>query len=99
MDRDSDQSSSLPMPEPAAAGVAPVPIGAPAGAQSVPPSNPGATPHAAADSDRIEQEWVLKTKQLLLATHGDPYEQARQLAALRADYMLKRYNKEIKLGE
>ena len=53
----------------------------------------------AADTDRIEQEWVIKTKQILLATRNDPYEQARQLAALRADYMMKRYNKEIKLGE
>jgi len=103
MNPNADQSSSLPTPGPTDAGTTPVPIGAPAGvpatAQAAPPSDPGPTPQVAADNDRIEQEWVIKTKQILLATHNDPYEQARQLAALKADYMRKRYNKEIKLGE
>jgi len=99
MNPDVAGSSSLPSPEPATTGTAAVPIGAPAGVQSAPPSDPGATPQEAADLDRIEQEWILKTKQILLATRNDPYEQARQLAALRADYMMKRYSKEIKQGE
>jgi hypothetical protein len=99
MNPDAVSSSSPQSTEPAPAGAAAVPIGAPAGVQSAPPSDPGSTPQAAADSDRIEQEWVVKTKQILLATRNDPYEQARQLAALRADYMMKRYSREIKLGE
>ena len=103
MEPDSAHSSSLPVPETAAAETLKVPIGPPAGAddatQAAPAADPGVTPQEAADSDRIEQEWIIKTKQVLLATRNDPYEQARQLAALRADYMRKRYNKEIKLGE
>jgi hypothetical protein len=99
MKPDGTQSSSLPAPEPAATDAAPAQPVSDAKPQAVPPSNPGATPEAAADNDRIEQEWVMKTKQVLLGTRSDPFEQARQLAALRADYMMKRYHKEIKLGE
>ncbi len=93
MDPNLGNSSSLPEPAPV-----------PAAGQSLSPpasplSPPAATPHAAEDSDRIEREWVLKTRQIQLATHNDPYEQAKQLAALRADYMAKRYNKVIQTGE
>jgi hypothetical protein len=99
MKPDDKTSSGLPTPEPATGGAtAPQPVND-APPQATPPSDPGATPAAAADNDRIEQEWVVKTKQILLATHSDPFEQARQLAALKADYMMKRYHKEIKLGE
>lgn len=66
---------------------------------SVEPVQPGSTPAAAVDADRIEPEWIAKLKQVIGMTQHDPHEQARQLAALRADYMMKRYNKEIKLGE
>lgn len=100
MNPDSANSSNLPMPEPATgtADTASEPIMA-ANPQSVQPSDPGVTPGFATDGDKIEREWVLKTKQILLATHSDPFEQNRQLAALKADYMMKRYGKEIKLGE
>ena len=94
MNPDVTNSSSLPTPEPAAVGATAVG----ASLQSVAPPS-ASTPQLAADSDRIEQVWVTKTKQILLATRNDPHEQNRQLAALRADYMMKRYNKEIKLGE
>lgn len=57
------------------------------------------TPSAAADSDKIELEWVLKAKQIVAATRDDPYQQNRQLAAIKADYMRKRYNKTVKLSE
>lgn len=90
MNPDVPNSSSLPTPEPAAAGGAPAPSNA---------SHHHSTPPVAADTDRIEQQWVLKVKQVLLATRNDPHEQNRQLAILKADYMRKRYNKEIKLGE
>lgn len=100
MNPDSANSSNVPMPEPAPNTAIPVaqPVGVP-NAQSAPAVDPGATPAVADDGDRIEMEWVTKTQQILLATHGDPYAQNRQLAALKADYMLKRYGKEIKLGE
>lgn len=100
MNPDFANSSNLPTPEPSTSAVnsAVQPVGVP-NVQSAPATNPGATPAVADDGDRIEREWVTKTQQILLATRSDPYEQNRQLAALKADYMLKRYGKEIKLGE
>lgn len=58
-----------------------------------------ATPVAAADDDLIEREWVDKAKQIVDGTKEDPYQQNRQLAAFKADYMKKRYGKTIKLSE
>lgn len=89
----SGNGASLPVPGPAQQ---PTPMAAPTPTPSV---QPGSTPAIAADVDRIEPEWIAKLKQIIGATQNDPHEQARQLAALRADYMMKRYNKEIKLGE
>jgi hypothetical protein len=57
------------------------------------------TPAAASDNDRIEQEWVLKAKEIVAATRDDPYQQNRQLAAVKADYLKKRYNKTVKLSD
>ncbi len=56
-------------------------------------------PAEAADTDVIEKEWVVKAKQVVSETRGDPYKQVRELNKLRADYMKKRYNKDIKLPD
>lgn len=56
-------------------------------------------PDEAADIDVIEKEWVDKAKQVIAETRTDPYKQVRALHALRADYMKKRYNKDIKLPD
>jgi hypothetical protein len=90
MDVNSENTGNLPNPAPAPQAAVAQP--APAAAPQAPPS----TPAGAQDSDRIEKEWILKTRQILRATASDPYEQAKQIAALRADYMAKRYNKVIK---
>ena len=58
-----------------------------------------AAPAIADDGDLIEQEWVIKAKLLVMRTSQDPYEQNKQLAAFRADYLQKRYNKTIKLNQ
>jgi len=52
-------------------------------------------PTTAADDDLIEKEWVTKAKQVVSATRGDPYAQAKQVAALMRDYVQKRYGKEV----
>ena len=54
-------------------------------------------PAIADDGDLIEKEWVLKVKQVLGASAGNPYEQNKQLARLRADYLQKRYGKDLKV--
>lgn len=52
----------------------------------------------AQDSDVIEKEWVIKVKQIVAETRTDPYQQNKQLALLRADYLHKRYGKIVKLS-
>jgi hypothetical protein len=76
------------------------------------PSPPVATPasdHAtqqttgvpliADDVDVIEKEWVDKAKKIVSSTKEDPHLQEKQVSELQADYLMKRYNKKIKLSE
>ena len=66
------------------------------------PEQPAAminTPADAADGDVIEKEWVVKAKQIVAATRQDPYKQVQEINRLKADYMKKRYNKDIKLPD
>lgn len=78
------QSAAAPQP------VVPAPAQAP---QS------SAAPLIADDVDVIEKEWVDKAKKIVGATKEDPYMQEQQVSALQADYLMKRYNKKIKLAE
>ncbi len=52
-------------------------------------------PLVAADDDLIEREWVDKVKKIIALTRGNPYEQAKAIAALQADYLKKRYNRSL----
>lgn len=59
-----------------------------------------ATHHLGAeDLDLIEKEWVLKAKEVVDHTQGDPYKQSQALSKIRADYIKKRYNRTIKSNE
>lgn len=51
------------------------------------------------DDDLIEKEWVNKAKQIVNKNRSDPYKQSEELTAFRADYMKKRYGKNIKLDK
>lgn len=57
---------------------------------------PAPTPATAEDVDLIEKEWVEKAKQIVHRTQGDPYAQSQQLSQMKADYIKKRYNREVK---
>lgn len=57
------------------------------------------SPLMAEDSDLIEKEWVEKAKKIVEATRDDPYQQNREINKVKADYMKKRYNKDIHLSE
>lgn len=59
-----------------------------------PPQN--TNPMVAADIDLIEKEWVDKAKRLVAQTKDDPYAQEKEVSKLQADYLKKRYGKEIK---
>ena len=63
------------------------------------PSTDPATPLVADDVDVIEKEWVDKAKKIVSSTKEDPHAQEQQVSKLQADYLMKRYNKQIKLAE
>ncbi|HEY1086026.1 MAG TPA: hypothetical protein VGE34_04890 [Candidatus Saccharimonadales bacterium] len=53
------------------------------------------TPQAAGDDDVIEKEWVDKAKKVISETKDDPYKQERAVSKLQADYLRKRYGKQL----
>ena len=57
------------------------------------------TPVVAADDDVIEKEWVNKAKKVITQTKGDPYTKEREVSKLQADYMQKRYGKQVKMPD
>lgn len=56
-------------------------------------------PAIADDNDLIEKEWVVKAKEIVEKTKADPHEQNKEMNKVRADYLKKRYNKDLKLSE
>lgn len=56
------------------------------------------SPLVAADEDLIEKEWVDRAKKIVLQTKDDPYNQEKEVSKLQADYLKKRYGKEIKVS-
>lgn len=79
--------SGQPLPQ------APVPLTAAA------PIDPAALPAIADDAELIEKEWVVKAKQIVAATREDPYAQTKEISKFKADYLKKRYNKDLKIEE
>jgi hypothetical protein len=57
------------------------------------------TPHIADDIDLIEKEWVVKAKEIVAKTKDDPYRQNQEMSKVKADYLKKRYNKDLRLSE
>lgn len=52
-------------------------------------------PTVANDDDLIEKEWVDKAKKVLAETKDDPYRREQEVNRLQADYLLKRYGREL----
>lgn len=75
----------LPMPQPQTMPV-PMPV--------APPSD-DANPVVASDDDLIEKEWVDKAKKIIAETRDDPYRREQEVSKLQADYLRKRYGREI----
>lgn len=53
------------------------------------------TPVVANDDDLIEKEWVDKAKQIIARTKDDPYRREQEVSKLQADYLQKRYGREL----
>ena len=52
-------------------------------------------PEEASDADLIEKEWVLKAKMIVEHTASDPFKMQEELSKVKADYIKKRYNKDL----
>lgn len=52
-------------------------------------------PIIANDDDLIEKEWVDKAKKIILETKDDPYRREQEVNKLQADYLRKRYGREL----
>lgn len=80
---------------------APVPIALPTPVQVAPADDTQAVasdsdmPLAAADEDLIEKEWVDKAKKIVAETKDDPHMQEKEVGKLQADYLRKRYGKQL----
>lgn len=88
-------------PSPAAALPAALPVTPQTDGSSATPTNltPAATAALAADdADLIEKEWVLKAKAIVMQTKNDPHQQNVQMNGIKADYIKKRYNKDLKIS-
>jgi len=57
------------------------------------------TPAVADDVDVIEKEWVNKARSIVDATRDDPHKQEKEVSKLQAEYLLKRYGKQVKISE
>jgi hypothetical protein len=81
--------------------IPPLPGAASSAVPTAAPVNPPATdtPLMADDADLIEKEWVTKAKAIVAQTKDNPYEQNKAMNQVKADYLKKRYNKDLKVGE
>lgn len=52
-------------------------------------------PETATDGDRIDQEWVNKVKEVISQTSEDPNAQQREISRLMAEYVLKRFGRQV----
>lgn len=52
-------------------------------------------PAIAGDEDLIEKEWVDKAKQIISQTRDDPARREKEVGRLQADYLKKRYGKQL----
>ncbi len=84
---------------PAASPVLPTPVAVPLPIQGSDDAATQAvvsdTPLVANDDDLIEREWVDKAKKIIVQTKDDPYRREQEVSKLQADYLLKRYGKEL----
>lgn len=56
-------------------------------------------PPIAEDNDLIEKEWVERAKAIVERTKNDPHIQNKEINTFKADYIHKRYNKDVKVSE
>lgn len=87
-----------PAPPPQVLPLPPMPVPVPVPAAPV-ADDTTAGPTIAADDDLIEKEWVDKAKKIIADTRNDPYKREQEVAKLQADYLRKRYGKELGVSD
>lgn len=65
----------------------------------IPPRVANDNPQTAKDEELIERAWVDKAKAIIARTKNDPYEQEKEVGRLQADYLKKRYGKDVKVTD
>jgi hypothetical protein len=55
--------------------------------------------HPAKDIERIEPVWVNKAKEIIAQTHDDPHLRKEEMSRVKAEYIQKRFNKQIKTDQ
>lgn len=58
-------------------------------------SDSNSAPLVANDDDLIEKEWVDQAKMIIVQTKDDPYRREQEVSKLQADYLRKRYGREL----
>ncbi len=76
----------------------PIPVSDSTASSTADPMTP-ATNLIADDVDLIEKEWVTKAKAIVGQTKDNPHLQNKELNKVKADYIKKRYNKDVKVSE
>lgn len=88
-----DMQASAPTLPPPVVALPQPPITSATGNSSLPVADEA--PLVAADEDLIEKEWVDKAKKIVEETKDDPYRREQEVGKLQADYLRKRYGKEL----
>lgn len=73
----------------------PTPVAPTASDSTQPSTSDNDVPLSANDDDLIEKEWVDKAKKIVAETRDDPHMREKQVGKLQADYLRKRYGKEL----
>lgn len=95
----SGQVPPVPPAHPGPVQMAANPVALPQSAASSQVGSAVIPPSTAEDVDLIEKEWVHRAKALVAKTKDNPHEQNKEMSKYKADYIKKRYNKEIKVSE
>jgi hypothetical protein len=88
---------AMPSANPLSLAVQPYDVPSPVQSQATTTST--TTPGVADDADLIEKEWVMRAKAIVQRTKEDPRQQTDEMNRFKADYLKKRYNKDIKVSE
>lgn len=60
---------------------------------------PHSMPQMADDTDLIEKEWVEKAQDIIRRTKDDPHNQSKELGQVKAQYLKKRFDKNLNTGK